>query len=112
MSREYKKRDFLLPKGCKNLMDVLERQVFGTTKRPTAPGQPTELLVSPPVMVADLAAVLGQDPPKIVADLMKAGVFVSLDQPLDFEAISKVAANYGLTARKTPRKRSGPDGTQ
>jgi hypothetical protein len=112
MSPDFKKRDFLLPKGCKNLIDVIARRGFGTAQRPPAPGQPTELLVSAPVLVADLAALLGQDPPKIVAELMKMGVFATMDQHLDFEAISKVVAHYGLTARKMPRKRPGSKGSQ
>jgi hypothetical protein len=104
MNPDYSNRDYSLPEGCKDLIDVIALQRLGEAKGPTPPGQPTDLLVSEPILVYQLAALLGQDPPKIIADLMQIGVFPKTDQPLNFEAISKVARKYGLTAKKLSGK--------
>jgi translation initiation factor IF-2 len=50
--------------------------------------------------VSQLAALLGKKPFQIIADLMEIGVFASANQSLDFEAISKVARQYGFIAKK------------
>ena len=98
MNSDYGKRDYLLPQGCKDLIDAMKLHGLGTSI-PTPPGQPTELLFSEPIVVNQLAALLGQDVAKIIADLMQVGVFAAADQLLDFEALSKVVRKYGLTAK-------------
>lgn len=102
MNADYGKRDYLLPGGCKDLIDVIKLSGLGAASVPAAPGQPTELLISEPILVNQLAAILGQDVPRIVADLMQIGVFAKTDQRLDFDAVSKVARKYGLTAKQMP----------
>jgi len=102
VNSDYGKRDYLLPKGCKDLIDTMNPSGLGPAGGPAAPGQPTELLVSEPILVDQLAALLGQDVPRIIADLMQTGVFAKADQLLDFEAISKVVRKYGLTAKQVP----------
>ena len=102
MNSDYGKRDYLLPNGCKDMIDTIKLRGRGPAGGPAAPGQPTELLVSEPILVDQLAALLGQDVPRIIADLMQTGVFAKADQLLDFEAISKVVRKYGLTAKQVP----------
>jgi len=109
MNLDYSNRDYSLPDGCKDLIDVIALKRLGEAEGPTPPGQPTDLLVSGPILVYRLAALLGQDPPKIIADLMRIGVFAKADQPLNFEAISKVVKTYGLTAKKLPGKHPPSD---
>jgi hypothetical protein len=99
VNSDYGKRDYLLPEGCKDLIDTIKLRGLGPAGGPAAPGQPTELLISEPILVNQLAALLGQDVQRIIADLMQVGVFAKADQPLDFEAISKVVRRYGLTAK-------------
>jgi len=99
VNSDYGKRDYLLPEGCKDLIDAMKLRGLGTAGGPTPPGQPTEVLFSRPILVNQLAALLGQDVAKIIADLMQVGVFAAADQLLDFEAFSKVVRRYGLTAK-------------
>jgi Translation initiation factor IF-2, N-terminal region len=111
MNPDYSNRDYSLPEGCKDLIDVIALKKLGEVEGPTPPGQPTDLLVSESILVYQLAALLGQDPPKIIADLMRIGVFAKADQPLNFEAISNVVKKYGLTAKKLPGKHQSSDGS-
>ncbi len=107
---EHFERGYLLPKGCKDLIDVinlqekLQKEIF---LRPATapPSQPPvmkgDLLVSDHTTVRELAVLLGQKPFKIIADLMELGVFANVNQPLDFEAISQVASRYGYVAKRS-----------
>jgi|SRR5271165_4160142 len=111
LSPDYSKRSYLLPKGCKDLIDALKVQAQQQTPPPWPVGQPSgkpppikgDILVSENSSPRELAALLGQKPFKIIADLIKLGVFAGAKQPLDFEAIRKVALKYGWTARKRKR---------
>jgi hypothetical protein len=108
----YKSRGCSLPIG-KDLMDVIALQKSLGVEAPetlSAPGQPKDLLVAESMLVRDLAALLGQDLPEILADLIQLGVFAQADDHIDFEAVSKVAKKYGLEARRPPRKGQGPSG--
>ena len=69
---DYSKRDYLLPKGCKDLADALVITV------------PKEMTV------VELAVLLGQKPAQVVADLFRLGVFASSEQALTFETTSKL----------------------
>jgi len=123
------KRGYLLPEGCKDLMDVLklkpkqplpyvpahlidllkrEPQLLKFKPEQPLPHNPAPL---PPILgeiavpmqttVSKLAALLGQNPLQIVADVLQLGFFVSTKQLLSFEIISSVARKYGFIAIKT-----------
>jgi hypothetical protein len=125
MENDFMSRGYLLPKGCKDLMDAmklkatfftegpepsfdiskLEPQVFifdpnHPPKPPTLPPIVGELVVPNPTTVSQLAALLGQKPFKIIADIMELGVFASVNHTLDFKIISSVARKYGYLAIK------------
>jgi len=116
------RRGYLLPEGCKDLIDVLplERpsppgnwkgfiavskfkpQVWKTNWIAAATPLPPivgELVIPDRSSVAQLAALLGQKPFQIIADLLGLGVFAGLHQPLDFDIISRVARKYGFVAK-------------
>ena len=120
---DYTKRDYLLPKGCKDLMDVINLQkeklaarwhmTEGDVEMRLAeleaelqhtsghvPPITGEILVSATIVVAELARLLCQKPFKIVADLMEVGVFANVKQSVSFEAACKVARKYGYAAKK------------
>ena len=100
MNPDYSKRDYLLPKGCKDLIDVLKLE---KQKKPTAwqlPPITGKVLVSGKTSVRELAALLDQKPFKIIADLMGLGVFANVNQPLHFETASEVLKKYGYTAKR------------
>ena len=79
---DYSKRDYLLPKGCKDLTDAL---VVKVTRETT---------------VGQLAALLGQRPIRLIADLFQLGVFASEQGTLRFEIVRKLAEKYGYVARQ------------
>ena len=113
------RRGYLLPLGCKDLIDVLNltpqhKLAPGAFARlPTRPAIPKpaqkplplpavkgELIFRAPTTVRHLAEQLGQLPFKIIADLMGMGVFASVSQIISFETASIIARQYGFIARK------------
>lgn len=124
MEHNYTKRGYLLPEGCKDLIDVLKRKqkpaqcllplvpkqgaklpkgywrVVKPRKRPhPLPPVKGEIIVPDQTSVSQLAALLGRKPFMIVADLIEMGVYASVWQLLDFETISRVARKYGFVAK-------------
>jgi len=53
-----------------------------------------------PIIVKDLAALLGCEPVRIVADLLELKVMAHVDQCITFEVAARVAKKYGFDARK------------
>ena len=53
-----------------------------------------------PVVVKELASALRKKTFKIVADIMRFGVFVEVDETVDFETASRVAWKHGFYARR------------
>ncbi len=115
------KRGYLLPPGCKDLSDALKLKQkpaveawvlgssyvspskFDTAPEPSAakkslPAIKGQIFVSPGTTVERLTTLLGQKPFQIIADLMKIGVFATLNSLLDFKTISKVARMHGFLA--------------
>jgi hypothetical protein len=128
MNFDYSKRDYLLPNGCKDLIDVinLEKQQkmyllpwklppllfpkhsssLPNTAKPLTlqetllPPPPGDILVSEKTSVRELAALVKQKPFKVIADLMELGVFAQVNQELDFATVSKVLRKYGYSAKR------------
>ena len=110
MDFDHFERGYLLPKGCKDLINVIN--LFPETRKPTiclkavsTPSDPEpqskgDLLVSEPITVGELASLLKQEPFKIIADLMKFGFFATVDQCLGFDAVSQIARQYGYMAKE------------
>lgn len=80
---------------------------FGTTYDPTLkfwkppatlPPLKGQIFIPPHTTVRKLADLLGQKPFQIIGELMKMGMFATVDFLLDFKTISKVARMYGFTA--------------
>jgi hypothetical protein len=119
MSFEHFERGYLLPKGCKDLIDVIglhpESKVVlklplvhskpqpGMSLKPasTAPAVKGDLFVSDHTTVKELAALLGQEAFQIIADAMQLGIFATMNQALGFKAISQIAEKYGFAAKRT-----------
>ncbi len=121
------KRGYLLPEGCKDLIDVLKLkpsfvaedcknvidvsklkpQVFKLKPKQQSPKHPApvppivgEIIIPEQTSVSQLAALLGQKAFQIIADVMELGVFATVKQPLDFKIISSVARKYGFIAKR------------
>jgi len=105
MSFEQFERGYLLPKGCKDLIDAIKLKAKPPAKTGLRPQkQPPEikgdLSVSEHTTVRQLAALLGEKPFKIIADAMELGTFATVDQPLVFGVITQIARKYGYTAKR------------
>ena len=109
MSFENFERGYLLPHGCKDLIDAIKLQAKPQTKVFKAASQSTkqplaikgELLVSDHTTASQLAELIGQKPFKIIADAMQLGIFATVNQSLGFDAVSKIARQYGYIAKRT-----------
>lgn len=117
LSPDYSKRDYLLPPGCKDLIDVINlmaaRKSVPTVFLPRKhhqmllgefPGIPApltgEIKIAGATTVGQLAAVIGQPTAAIMADLMVLGIFATVNQVIGFEAIRRVARKYGYEAKR------------
>lgn len=110
MNFEHFERGYLLPKGCKDLIDVInllqpkQKPTLCLKLASTPSGQkpPTDgnILVCEPITVRELALLLKQKPFKIIADLMELGFFATVNQCLGFEAVFQVARKYGYLLNK------------
>ena len=99
------KRGYLLPDGCKDLIDAIKHEPKHPPPQhhvspPPLPRVIGELAIPEQTSVMDLARLLSQKPFRIVADLMQFGVFATVKQTLDFESISSVARKYGFIAKR------------
>jgi hypothetical protein len=117
MENEFMKRGYLLPEGCKDLMDVLKLKQPSQSsllfpefswldKTPPVKG---EIIVPAPTTILKLATLLGCSPFEIINDLFILGVLIYpsnklinelLKKALDFETASKIARKYGFIAKK------------
>jgi hypothetical protein len=115
MENEFMKRGYLLPQGCKDLIDVTKIKFVQSTLLkpldplstfiPTKASEPLppptrQVFISPQTTVKKLAALLGQKPFTIICDLVQFGTFASIDDLLDFKMISLIARKYGFTTIK------------
>jgi len=108
LSADYSKRGYLLPKGCKDLIDVINLQKSAKLQWPWQVAQSSTesppvtgaIVVREGISVGEFAALLGQKPFKIIADLMELGIFASLKQVVDFETMRRLARKYGYEAKR------------
>jgi hypothetical protein len=127
MENEFMKRGYLLPEGCKDLMDALKLKgpqylsarslplilpekaikVWGAKAfkwakafKAAIPNVPIKGVLTIPreISVVQLAAMLGQKPFQIIADMMMLGVF--LDKELDFKTASRIAQKHGFIVKR------------
>lgn len=100
------KRGYLLPEGCKDLIDAmkLKARPEPSTPGPLAPAPlppvTGEMTVPASMTARELAKALARKPFQIIADLMELGVFAAVDQQLDSDTISRVIRKYGFKAKR------------
>ncbi len=83
--------------------------------RPAAPAAPKfvapetgeVITIKPPIMVRDLANSLKQKPFIIIGDLMKLGVFATVNQSIDEKVARQICAKYGFRFEVEKRERGG-----
>jgi hypothetical protein len=104
MNHEYKKRGYLLPHGCKDLIDVVKLPASVKPLPAFTQYSPLSLVigevtVAGPMTVRELASVLKRKPFQIIADLIQLGVMANVDQQISLEIIARVARKYGYVAK-------------
>jgi translation initiation factor IF-2 len=104
MDDDFMQRGYLLPEGCKDLVDAMRLQAEQNTQPLEPTTQPAqiagELMVLDSITVRDLAALLNLKPLQIIADLMGLGVFANVNQLLHFDAAAKVVHKHGYLAKR------------
>ena len=104
--KDFRKEGYLLPEGCKDLIDVLKLK---PEQKPKAqwrkfisqlPPICGEVVIPVQTTASQLAALLDQKPSRIIADALQLGVSVTLEQQLDFWIIIIVARRYGFIAER------------
>ena len=76
-----------------------------TTPKVLLPADAQVITIKPPIVVRDLAEQLKQKPFKIIADLMEAGVFASVNQAIDDKVAQRICAKYGFRFEVEKRER-------
>ena len=108
---DFMKRGYLLPKGCKDLGDAAKLQQLQNICQPQStcakPEQPVplppitaEIIAAEQLSVLQLAVLLGEKPFQVIADLMRFGVYATLERQVDFDLISKVARVHGFMTKR------------
>jgi len=106
---EHFERGYLLPTGCKDLIDVInlhvqpKAQVYLKriqTSSKQLPLYKGNVFVSEPITVGELAEMLKKQPFEIIADLMHLGVFATVTQVVGFEIVCQVASKHGYVAKR------------
>ncbi len=105
---DYSKRDYLLPPGCKDLIDVL--RLHQSTPPLWQPPQPRRRKPNPPithhvkvpdpVSVRQLIELAGKKPYCIIADLMELGLLVNIDRTVSFDIAARVLRRHGISASR------------
>lgn len=123
MHYDYSKRSYLLPQGCKDLIDVLklekqhtEMQECGFGQSPLSAiwklpklshkaevakgGEIQEVVISDKISIGEIALLVGEKPFKIIADLLKLGDFVSMNEEVSFDTAARLLIQYGFVAKR------------
>jgi translation initiation factor IF-2 len=71
------------------------------------PADAKVIVIKPPIVVRDLAEQLKQKPFVVIGDLMKLGVFATVNQAIDEPTAEKVCALHGFKFEVEKRERGG-----
>ena len=91
--------EYVLPPGCKDLIDKIHLSQAQSRRRPRKLRQPVVYLPSQ-IIVRDLATALGAKIPKVIHLLKEMKVFTSVNQKMPFYTAAKVALRFGYQAKK------------
>jgi hypothetical protein len=97
--QNYNKRDYLLPSGCKDLVDVIMRENSG----PAAPRYPpitVKVTLPEKVAVRFIAEITGQSLYTIATVMSRLRVGVDVNRSLDFDHAQLLLRHYGIWAER------------
>jgi translation initiation factor IF-2 len=78
-----------------------------STPRFVAPDTAEVIIIKPPIIVRELAEQLKQKPFIIIGDLIKLGVFATVNQAIDEKIAQQLCAKYGFRFEVEKRERGG-----
>ena len=98
----FDRREYLLPPGCKDLIDKTRLAREQSQRKPGKHGKREKPVVYLPsrIIVRDLASALGAKLPKVITLLKEMKVFTSINQKIPFYTAAKVAARCGYEGKK------------
>lgn len=100
---------FLLPEGCKDLIDAIRLQELNAalaaemekqSAPPPAHGFPVCVTIPDSVRVEDLAGMLLLKPFDLIEALIEFHIFVSATSEISFDTAAKVCAHFGVAVHK------------
>ena len=98
------------PRGAPTRFVLAQRTPVAAPVAPVAPaGEPAHdrvLTVRGPVVVKELAEMLGLRPNRLIADLMQLNVLASINQRVEIELANRIASKYGYTVELERARRS------
>jgi translation initiation factor IF-2 len=94
-----------LPGQQKGAGAAKSAEVQGAAPKVVLPADAQVISIKPPIVVRDLAEQLKQKPFKIIADLMEAGVFASVNQAIEDKVAQRICAKYGFRFEVEKRER-------
>ena len=98
------------PRGTATRFVLAQRATAAVepTASPNAgePGTDHILTVRGPVVVKELAEMLGLRPNRLIADLMQLNVLASINQRVEIELANRIASKYGYTVELERARRS------
>jgi translation initiation factor IF-2 len=96
--------------GASTRFVLAQRAAAAAPVAPAAPaGEPANdriLTVRGPVVVKELAEMLGLRPNRLIADLMQLNVLASINQRVEIELANRIASKYGYTVELERARRS------
>src|SRR4051794_27091836 len=95
---DYGKRDYLLPAGCKDIVDALKLQKKGKPRPDIASVGAQVVHIPSRIDMANLASLLSRRPGQIASDLVDLGVNPFGNPELTFDVSAALAAIYGFVA--------------
>lgn len=108
MQNEFMQRGYLLPEGCKDLIDLLQPKACSPAKPPSdvpanLPPVIGEITIPAYTTVAELSQMIQVTKWQLISDLMAENIFVTLHQLIPFEVASRLARKHGYLAKSTQK---------
>ena len=97
-NQDYSERDFLLPAGCKDLMEAMRREQQSAIPRNPEPEITRWVTLPEKVSIGYLAELTGQQLCTIINDLCRLRLFLGIYRSLDFESAARLLEQYGVGA--------------
>jgi hypothetical protein len=94
----YSKRDYLLPEGCRDLVDAIKREERSASQPVPDPPIVKHVTLPAKVSLGYLVEVTEQDLATIIDELVCLRLFLGIYRSLDFKDAARFLRKYGISA--------------